>query len=215
MHLPAFITCLSVALQVPPPSDVSSLEQLKKAGQAIEAREVKALETLAGRLADKGQSREASEVRRALPRPRTRDGACRLMPLAEVIPARAGGLASVTSGTGNKAEKPAADRWRTELEQVRAKSAAEFFTLAGRAAGSDPPQLSAASVCLREVLARQPDHAEARRLLGYVPYRQGWARPFAVRRLKDGFVNHPVFGWVLADWAPHLDRGELPAPGSR
>ena len=25
---------------------------------------------------------------------------------------------------------------------------------------------------------------------------------------------HPKFGWVEKDWVPHLDRGELPAPGS-
>ena len=31
-------------------------------------------------------------------------------------------------------------------------------------------------------------------------------------KLRDGYVNHPIFGWVLADWVPHLDRGELPAP---
>ena len=51
--------------------------------------------------------------------------------------------------------------------------------------------------------------------MGYVPHDGGWARPFAVRQLKDGYVNHPIFGWIQADWVPHLDRGELPAPGSR
>ena len=39
--------------------------------------------------------------------------------------------------------------------------------------------------------------------------------PFAVRQIKEGNVNHPTFGWVAADWVPHLDRGELPAPSSR
>jgi hypothetical protein len=33
-----------------------------------------------------------------------------------------------------------------------------------------------------------------------------------VRELKKNNVNHPTFGWVPADWVPHLDRGELPAP---
>ena len=62
------------------------------------------------------------------------------------------------------------------------------------------------------VIERQPDHREARRLLGYVPHEGGWARPFAVDQLKKGLVSHPTFGWVRADWVPHLDRGELPAP---
>ena len=44
-----------------------------------------------------------------------------------------------------------------------------------------------------------------------MPYEGGWARPFAVRQLKEGNVNHPIFGWVPAHWVAHLDRGELPA----
>ena len=78
-----------------------------------------------------------------------------------------------------------------------------------------PPSYALASLCLRAVLERQPDHREARRLLGYVPHEGGWARPFAVRQLRDGYVSHPTFGWVHADWVPHLDRGELPAPLAR
>ena len=35
------------------------------------------------------------------------------------------------------------------------------------------------------------------------------------RQLRNGFVSHPTFGWVPADWVPHLDRGELPAPLAR
>ena len=62
--------------------------------------------------------------------------------------------------------------------------------------------------------ARDPSHAEAHRLLGYVPHDGGWATPFAVGKLGSGQVLHPTFGWVEADWAPHLDRGELPAPHS-
>ena len=45
-----------------------------------------------------------------------------------------------------------------------------------------------------------------------MPYEGGWATPFAVGELKKKNVNHPIFGWVPADWVPHLDGGELPAP---
>ena len=34
-------------------------------------------------------------------------------------------------------------------------------------------------------------------------------------QLRNGLVSHPTFGWVPADWVPHLDRGELPAPLAR
>ena len=98
------------------------------------------------------------------------------------------------------------------LSEIESRSAQELFKLAQRAAKTDPPSYSLASLCLRAVIERQPDHREARRLLGYVPHEGGWARPFAVHQLKKGLVSHPTFGWVLADWVPHLDRGELPAP---
>ena len=67
----------------------------------------------------------------------------------------------------------------------------------------DPPAYALASQCLRAVLERQPDHREARRLLGYVPYEGGWARPFAVEQLRNGYVSHPIFGWVQSEWVPH------------
>ena len=110
---------------------------------------------------------------------------------------------------------PARYRCRT----VSRRSGAERPTCSSHwpsgAAKSDRPQYSLASVCLRAVLERNPEHKEARRLLGYVPYQGGWARPFAVAELRKGNVNHPTYGWVSSDWVPHLDRGELPAPFAR
>ena len=99
-----------------------------------------------------------------------------------------------------------------ELAEIETRSAAELFKLAQRAPRPIRRRYALASLCLRAVLERQPDHQEARRLLGYVPHQGGWARPFAVEPAQEGNVNHPTFGWVPADWVPHLDRGELPAP---
>jgi hypothetical protein len=108
-----------------------------------------------------------------------------------------------------------ADPWQTKFTEIRSHAAAKLYELAQRAAKSSPARYALASLCLRAVLERQPDHAEARRLLGYVRHGAGWARPFAVRQLKEGYVNHPTFGWVQSDWQPHLDRGELPAPSQQ
>src|SRR5438477_247057 len=100
--------------------------------------------------------------------------------------------------------------------QVPAPSpGSDFLALARRAAAAKPPQYAMAGSTLRAVLERQPDQPEARRLMGYVPHDGGWARPFAVAQLKQGLVNHPVFGWVPADWVAQLDAGERPAPGVR
>ena len=70
---------------------------------------------------------------------------------------------------------------------------------------------------LMRVLGRcssaQPDHPESRRLLGFVPYEEGWARPFAISQLRKGKVFHQKYGWTQAAALPNLERGELPGAG--
>jgi hypothetical protein len=207
---------LIILAQVPAPSAGSDVAaKLKETGRSIQAREAENVRALAVGLAAQGDSSAASQLRRLVPEARRNAVATRITPLAEVVTAESKGLASVGSGTAKTAQRQEGGEWRSELDRLRHKSASEYFALAKEAAAVNPPHLAVAGFALREVLARQPEHAEARRLLGYVPYEGGWARPFAVRQLKAAFFNHPVFGWVATDWVPHLDRGELPAPSVR
>jgi hypothetical protein len=188
--------------QVPPPSAATDVaRELEAARRSIAARERAQTEALAERLVAEGAAAAAQRVRERVPRPVELDGPTRFVPLPEVVRVRS--------------EPKASERWQAGLKDIESKTAAELFKLASRAAKSDPPSYALASACLRGVVERQPDHREARRLLGYVPHEGGWARPFAVRQLRDGYVSHPTFGWVAADWVPHLDRGELPAPVAR
>jgi hypothetical protein len=185
--------------QVPAPlldrGDAAELEQER---HAIVARETAELEELADRLDGQGAAAAARQVRERVQRPVAPDGATRFVPLPELVAPGATGPLSAPEGQ----------------KEIQSRCALAFFALAERAAKSPTPRYALASVCLRAVLERKPEHAEARRLLGYVPHEAGWARPFAVSELKKGNVNHPTFGWVPADWVPHLDRGELPAPFS-
>ena len=105
---------------------------------------------------------------------------------------------------------------QARLLEIRSRSASELFDLAKRAAGSDSPRLRTGerSASVRSS-SGSPIIAQARRLLGYVPYQGGWARPYAIQQFQNGYVNHPTFGWVKADWLSHLERGELPSPPSR
>ena len=202
---------LSLVLQVPPPETGPPVPiELKATRRAIEEREAKALESLAASLTGDMMTQAQSEVRRLLPRTKPSDGASRVTPLPEVVLPQGRGLASVSSGSGKPTGKASSQAWLAEVQKIRLKTASELFELAKRAAAARPPEYAHAAVCLREVLQRHPDHPEARRLLGFVPYEGGWARPFAVRKLKEGNVNHRIFGWVPADWVQHLDRGELP-----
>ena len=215
MLTPTWLLSLCLAVQIPPPAPAQADTRLKETAKAIHQREIKDLESLAAKLAGRAKADEIAAIRRLAPPSKAADGATRLALLPEVVPAQAEGLASVPSGSRKPLGKEISGDWRMDLRQIRERTASELFALAKKAGTGTTPHYALAAVCLREVLKLQPDHAEARRLLGYVPYEGGWARPFAVNRLKEGSVNHPVYGWVPAEWVPHLEIGELPAPGSR
>lgn len=195
------IVGLALWLQVPPPTSAESASaELERTSRAISAREADALRALASKLEDKAENKAAAEVRGHLPKPPT-GPETRFAPLPDVVEPWSG-LKSSSVEAG----------WETELTAIRSRAGEEFFELAKEAAGASPPQMARADRLLRETLGRLPDHAETRRLLGYVPHEGGWARPFAVRRLNEGYVLHPTYGWVPDDWVPHLELGELPAP---
>jgi hypothetical protein len=201
MAIPALVIGLFSFCQVPAPALGDDVyRELERARRAILAREAAELTKLVASLADKGENTGAERVTAKLPRPPSPDGASRFVPLPAVV--------GPASPEGNES-------WRPNLQKIEARAAGELFDLAQRAARSSPPSYSVAGLCLRGVIERDRDHREARRLLGYVPHEAGWATPFAVGQLKKSCVDHPTFGWVLADWVPHLDRGELPAPLQR
>ncbi|WP_165226308.1 DUF1570 domain-containing protein [Aquisphaera insulae] len=208
----AWLLACSLLGQAPPPPPGVTEEQagaLRSSAVAALDREVKALRAVERRLSSGPDRNEAAaaEIRRLIATDRPEGGASRFTVLPPVVPSTAKkGLASVDGGRGT---------WRAEAQEARAQTAAALFDLASRAAAGPNPRYGMAAAWLRAVLERQPDHAEARRLLGYVPHEGGWARPFAVRQLRDGKVDHRVFGWVPREWVPHLDAGELPAPAPK
>ena len=189
MCSPVAAVTLMVLSLAPGPNPPSPSAELRKEREAIEAREEKALAALAG-----GLEGDASRRVLALKKPPpAADGSSRFVPLGEIIP-RAGPVSP------------------PELKAIRDEAARAYFGLATRCLPPSPPHLALADECLRAVVARDADHPAAWRLLGYVPHEGGWATPFAVSKLADGYVLHPTYGWVEASWIAHLDRGELPAP---
>jgi Protein of unknown function (DUF1570) len=202
MGCPGLIGVLLLLGQVPPPALGSNpARELEAAKRSIISVEATQLENLAERLANDGDRAAADRIRERVRRPVGTDGPTRFVPLPELVAARPA--------------DPNDQGWRASQREIESRSAQELFKLAQRAAKTDPPSYSLASQCLRAVIERDPEHREARRLLGYVPHKGGWARPFAVEQLRNGLVSHPTFGWVPTDWVEHLDRGELPAPMPR
>lgn len=171
-----------------PAQDTSAILLAER--RSIREAEAKAL----ARIAEGLEGMEAAEVRSWIEPAPPKDGPSRFRPLPEVVA---------------NATKPATSpNWRAEALAAREAAASGLFALSGRAAKIG--RFSLADDALRAVLDRQPDHKEARRLLGFVPHAGGWATPHAAEKLKAGWVDHPEFGWVEASWVPHLDRGELP-----
>ena len=195
---PGVFVWLAIAAgsQIPPPLPAEAdASDLRAELRSLLERESNRLEALAESLRGRGQADQAEAVARRIEPVPPPDGPTRFVPLADVV--------------------PAADRDAMPTDPagpIRAESARSAFELASRA--HEAGRYALADACLRVVVDRQPDHAEARRLLGFVPNDGGWATPFAVSQLRAGRVSHPTFGWVPADWVERLDRGELPAPSS-
>ena len=103
-------------------------------------------------------------------------------------PTRFDAAARVVGSPAEQASEP----WRARLDRdpdpIGRASSSSWPS--GRPSPS-PPRTRWPSMCLRAVLERQPDHREARRLLGYVPHEGGWARPFAVAAAQEGLREPP------------------------
>ncbi|MDB5352450.1 MAG: hypothetical protein JWN86_3697 [Planctomycetota bacterium] len=197
-----WFTVLSGVLLAPAAnSGAAASRALHAEFQAVLAAERTDLEALATTLDMEGKTAESRTVR-ALIEPDAGSGPIRFRPLPEYVPKLGRGLANVPVSAASGLP----ERART----IRETSARSLFKLAGRAAAPGVHRFALADACLRAVLDRDPNHAEARRLIGFLPYKGGWATPHALGLLEKGYVLHPKFDWVLADWAPHLDRGELP-----
>jgi hypothetical protein len=88
----------------------------------------------------------------------------------------------------------------------RKKRAEALFDLAKRAA--EAGQLSLAYQWVTEAVRENPDHVDARRVLGYELHGGQWLTPFAARMVDAGKVWDPRFGWIAADDVSRYEKGE-------
>lgn len=83
--------------------------------------------------------------------------------------------------------------WYDKFRQVRREQAERLFDLAcGEIRSGDE---AAAYRLLHEVLHEDPDHAEARRVLGYAQGERGWRHESRRPSRKRNRGPHPQFGW--------------------
>ena len=96
--------------------------------------------------------------------------------------------------------------WLDQFYQLRDAQADALFALAKRAIKES--RASLAYELVGEAARENPDHKQARSLLGYVKFRDAWQTPFEVKQLSAGKVWHEKFGWLLKSHAERYDAGE-------
>lgn len=101
---------------------------------------------------------------------------------------------------------PVENEWRTRLHALQTTYAQDVFLLSQRAVKDGFPTY--AFEFIREAAFHDPDHRLARKALGYVPYENGWATPFAAERQKRGYVWHDRFGWLPRTQVERYENGE-------
>lgn len=101
------------------------------------------------------------------------------------------------SGAGQDGER---------FREARNKYADSLFTLAKQAA--EAGQSSLAFQWATEAVREKPDHAEARRVLGYEQRNGHWLTAYGVKMFDAGKIWNPKFGWVAAADVPRYEKGE-------
>jgi hypothetical protein len=103
---------------------------------------------------------------------------------------------------------PVAQTAAAPSHESRVDYADKLFALARRAA--EAGQLSLAFQWATETLREDPDHADARRVLGYEKRDGKWLTPYGVRMADAGKRWHAKFGWAAPEDVPRYEAGERP-----
>jgi len=105
---------------------------------------------------------------------------------------------------------PAVRRWHERFRQLRAEYAAALYELARRVVRHRP---ALAYQLVLQAAGEDPDHEDARRVLGYEQWEGRWQTFYEVQQLRAGKVWDKRFGWIARDDLPRYERGERPYRG--
>ncbi len=99
-----------------------------------------------------------------------------------------------------------AREWHERWMQMRRTQAEQWFQLSRAALDEHRPSL--AYELLRETVREDPDHSEARRILGYQRLDGRWLTTYEAIRAKSNLVWHAKFGSLPADRVARYEKGE-------
>ncbi len=98
------------------------------------------------------------------------------------------------------------DHWRSRFWAARRAQARRVFDLARQAAETGERGLAWRLV--HEVLYEDPNHAQARKILGYEFYEGRWLSAFEISKARSGQRWHERFGWLPAEHVARYEAGE-------
>lgn len=97
-------------------------------------------------------------------------------------------------------------RARRELQRLLTKHAIDLYKISRYMIKAGYP--SQAYFLIREVLRYDSDNKAARRLLGYVRYKDLWVTPFAAQMYRKNYVWHDQFGWLPESRVDEYENGQ-------
>jgi hypothetical protein len=103
-------------------------------------------------------------------------------------------------------ESAAKKEWRSRFLALRAAQADALVELA-RAAMKEKSG-SLAFELVREAVHENPDHEQARKILGFVKHQGQWRTPGELRLMRLGKVYHEKFGWLPKAQVARYENGE-------
>ncbi|MCA9102988.1 MAG: hypothetical protein KDA63_17640 [Planctomycetales bacterium] len=113
---------------------------------------------------------------------------------------------SAAVGALNALESDGAPQWRCRLATLRRDQADALFELAQSALRQGDYSLSYELTL--DALRENPDHEQARRILGFQQHDGHWRTTFDVRQMKLGRVDTPEFGWLPSGYVERYQNGE-------
>jgi hypothetical protein len=104
------------------------------------------------------------------------------------------------------AQMPAREReLRLALRKLETDFASKLDALSRKALRAGYP--SYAYQIVQEVVRHDPDHPQARKILGYKLRGKEWVTPFAGKMLDDGYVWDETFGWLKKSYVKEYHAG--------
>ncbi|MHC4178928.1 MAG: hypothetical protein ACYSWU_15555, partial [Planctomycetota bacterium] len=169
-------------------------DELYRAAAELNAKYAAEIQRLAAWCDARGLAEEAKKTRRCLA---PQDPYKFYLP---VLPEKAGRAELPPDAPAEVVE------WDGRLVRLRREQANASFDLARRAVRGH--RVGLAYELAMAAIRANPDHEALRRLLGFQKHGGQWRTFDEVRKLRDGQVRHPKFGWLPKGYVRRYEKGE-------